>query len=150
MVNLESSDTPTSPSIPGQRQRCGGQIAEQLMFAERALQLVGAVVARRDGKGGALFPLMATSGNPYGFVWRLEPAAGVPDFKFLPLFPKGAERPPFSLLQPYGLATSGPIANEYGKKLTQQAELNYRNDCQRRSPRKGDEDLWDIWQPSSP
>jgi hypothetical protein len=116
--------------------RCKGTISEQLVFAERVLQLVAVLVARQDGK---IFPLAATAGSTYGIEWRLEPAPGSPKFRFEPLFPAAVEMsPPFSLLAPHGVATSGPTANEVGVALVAQAAAAYLNDCGRRAPPQGD------------
>lgn len=111
-ISLEAGDTPNSPPIPGMMIRCNGQIREQLVFAERVLQLVAALVARKDGQ---VFPLAATAGNTYGYMWRLEPAAGAPNFRFKPLFPTAVElSQPFTLFHPHGVATRPPTANQFG------------------------------------
>lgn len=152
-VMLDAGDVATSPPIPGRRLRCGNAIDELRVFAERALQLVGAIVIREvhpGGRKGALFPVAAT-GDTYGFIWRLEPAPGTPNFRFRPLIPRRVERPPFSLLRPHGLGTDlRQTANEYGDQLAAQAEARYKADCKKGTPRTGDDNLWDLWQPSTP
>jgi hypothetical protein len=139
-VSLDAGDTPTSPPIPGRMTRCNGQITEQLLFAERVLQLAAALIARKDGQ---IFPLAATAGNTYGFMWRLEPAPGAPIFRFKPFYPTSVElSPPFTLFHPHGIATAPPTANQVGITLAANAAAAYLADCGRRVPRRGDEDLW--------
>jgi hypothetical protein len=140
-IALDAGDTPTSPPIPGLMTRCNGTIREQLVFAERVLQLIAAVVARKDGD---LFPIAATAGDTYGFMWRLDPVPGAkPSFRFRPLFPSAVEmKPPFSLFGPNGVTTTGPTGNEFGLALAARASAAYLADCERRAPREGDENLW--------
>lgn len=138
-LSLEAGDTPTSPPIPGIQTRCGGTIQEQLVWAERVLQLVAVLAARKDGQ---LFSLAATSGDTYGYMWRLEPPPSSNPFRFRPLFNTGIERvEPFSLL-PSGVNTTRPNANEVFAPLVIQAEASYLGDCGVRPPRDGDLHLW--------
>lgn len=138
-LHLEGGDTPTSPPIPGIQTRCAGTISEQLVWAERVLQFVAVLAARKDGQ---LFPLAATSGNTYGFRWRLEPPPSSNPFRFEPFFNTGVETAePFSLL-PNGVNTSRPNANETFAPLVVQATANYLSDCGVRPPRDGDLHLW--------
>jgi hypothetical protein len=141
-VSLESGDTPTSPTLPGRRKRCGDKIDELLVYAERTLLLFAVVACRKNGVGGPFFPILAT-GDVYGMYWKLRPAPGSPDFRFKPIQFRHSEQPPFQGPARYGTPTSGKTGNQISPSLVAAAESRYLADCQKRPPRQSpEEDYW--------
>jgi len=131
-VSLNFGDTPGSTRLYEQRSRCNNTITENFVSYERTIQLLGALIARKDGK---IFPLLATK-DPYGFVLHLNVPPGADGMnindswiEFRPLFSKTNEKPPFVLMKP--LATDlNWTGNRLEDEAFREASRGYERNCE--------------------